>query len=265
MAKITTSKLKKMKQAGERIAMVTAYDYPFAKLLDEAGADMLLVGDSVGTAVLGYENTIRVTMEDMLHHTKAVVRGAQHAMVVADLPFLSYQTGTRDAILNGGRLLQEGGAGAVKLEGGRRVADTVRTMVDAGIPVMGHLGLTPQSVLAFGGHFIQGKTDDAAQAIIDDAKALEQSGVFALVLECVPKGLAARITQALSIPTVGIGAGVECDGQVLVVHDLLGLYQGRVPSFVKQYRNIAQEVTGGVAEYIKEVKDGAFPTDEYSF
>ncbi len=265
MAKLTTHKLKKMKAAGERITMLTAYDYPMAKLLDGAGVDMLLVGDSLGPVVLGYDDTTRVTMEDMVHHTQAVVRGAEHAMVVADLPYLSYHLGIPEAIRNGGRLIQEGGAGAVKLEGGEKVADTIRAMVDAGIPVMGHIGLTPQAILTLGGHFIQGKTDEAAQQLIRDAKILEESGVFAIVLECVPKAVGAAVTEAVSVPTIGIGAGAGCDGQVLVSYDMLGLFQRKVPSFVKPYEDLSALIDEGVRQYVAEVKAGQFPTDDYSF
>lgn len=265
MTHVTTSKIRKMKAEGERITMLTAYDYPMAKLLDTAGADMLLVGDSLGPVVLGYKNTTRVTMEDMVHHTKAVARAAERALVVTDMPYLSCHTGVYDAIRNAGRLIQEGGAGAVKLEGGTQVADVVQAIVKADIPVVGHLGLTPQSVLTLGGHYIQGKTDAAAQKIIDDAKAIEQSGAFAIVLECIPWQLGKDISQALSIPTIGIGAGGCCDGQVLVSYDMLGLYQGKVPSFVKQYQNLSELIIDGAKQYIADVKENRFPDAEHSF
>lgn len=265
MSKFTTATLRKRKTEGGKITMLTAYDYPFAKLIDEAGIDMILVGDSLGQVVLGYDDTTKVTMEDMLHHTKAVVRGVQSAMVVADMPFLSYHTSDYDAVVNAGRLIQEGGAGAVKLEGGRDMYGAISKIVRAQIPVIGHLGLTPQSILAFGGYYIQGKTDAAAQKLKDDAKAIEEAGVSALVLECVPKALAAEITETLSIPTIGIGAGSGCDGQVLVSYDMTGLYPKKVAKFVKQYVDLSTLFAGAVTEYIKEVKEGSFPSDEHSF
>jgi 3-methyl-2-oxobutanoate hydroxymethyltransferase len=265
MPRLTTLALKKMKEAKEKIAVVTAYDYPFARLLDRAGADVLLVGDSLGGAVLGYENSTRVTMDDMLHHTKAVARGAESAMVVADMPFLSCDLGVEKAAENAGRLIQAGGAGAVKIEGGRDRLEAIRAVLRADVPVMGHLGLTPQSVLKLGGNFVQGRGEDAARRIAEDARALEQAGVFAVVLECIPKKLAAEITQALKIPTIGIGAGAGCDGQVLVMHDMLGLYQGKTPSFVKVYRDLAAEVEAGVKEYVIDVKTAKFPPEDFSY
>ncbi len=266
MHRITTTHLSKMKQKAEKIVMVTAYDYPTARLVDEAGVDVVLVGDSLGNVVLGYESTLPVTIEDMLHHTKAVVRGVQHALVVTDLPFLTYQTGPEDAIRNAGRLLQEGGATAVKLEGGIEVCAQVHTLVSAGIPVMGHLGLTPQSINVFGGYKLQGRTQQAAEKLVADAQALERAGVFAIVLECIPEELAARITETISIPTIGIGAGVHCDGQVLVLHDLVGI-SGKIhpPRFVKQYAQVGAVIRQAVEQYAREVREEKFPAAEHSF
>jgi 3-methyl-2-oxobutanoate hydroxymethyltransferase len=266
MQRITTTQLLKMKQRAEKIVMVTAYDFPTARLVDEAGVDVVLVGDSLGNVVLGYESTLPVTIDDMLHHTKAVVRGVQHALIVTDLPFLTYQTGPEDAIRNAGRLLQEGGATAVKLEGGIEVCAQVRTLVSAGIPVCGHLGLTPQSINVFGGYKLQGRSPQAAQKLVADAQALEEAGVFAIVLECIPEDVAARITGAIGIPTIGIGAGRHCDGQVLVLHDLLGI-SGRIhpPRFVKQYAQVGESIRQAVESYAKEVRDETFPAVEHSF
>jgi len=252
-----------MKQRKEKIVMLTAYDYSTAKLVDEAGVPLILVGDSLGMVVLGYDSTIPVTMDDMIHHTKAVVRGAKQAMVVGDMPFMTYHTSISDALRNAARFIQEGGAQAVKLEGGLAVAETVKRIVDCGIPVMGHIGLTPQSVHQLGGHRAQGKTPEAALKLLNDAKALEQAGAFAVVLELVPAQLAKLITQELSIPTIGIGAGPDCDGQVQVISDLLGLYSDFVPRHAKQYANLAGEIKAAIASYICEVKSGAFPTLEH--
>lgn len=263
--KITTAVIRQRKGEGKSITMLTAYDASMAHLLDEAGIDMLLVGDSLGNVVLGYESTVPVTVEDMLHHTKAVCRGAKRAMVVADMPFMSYQISKEEALRNGGRLIKETGAQALKLEGGREIAETVRALVAAGIPVVGHLGLTPQSIHALGGFKVQGKSIEAAQKMLEDAKLLEECGVFALVLECVPAPLARRITESLSIPTIGIGAGADCDGQVLVINDLLGLYSGFTPKFVKQFANLHGQVTEAVKEYKKQVENKSFPGPEHSF
>lgn len=263
--KITTTALRQMKAKGERIAMITAYDYPTARILDEAGAEILLVGDSLGNVVLGYENTLAVTVEDILHHSKAVVRGARRAMVVADMPFMSYQISVPEALRNAGRFLQEGGAQGIKLEGGAAVVDRVGAMTSAGIPVMGHLGLTPQSVHQLGGYLVQGKTSTAAQKIVDDARRLEEAGAFSIVLECVPLELASAITQAVSIPTIGIGAGAECDGQVLVIHDICGLSFGHTPKFVKVYADLGSAMSQAAEHYIREVKSGEFPAREQSF
>lgn len=263
--KVTTASLKKMKSEFKKITMLTAYEYSTATIFDKAGIDMLLVGDSLGMVVLGYEDTTKVTMEDMLHHTKAVSRGAKRAMVVADMPFLSYHLGKHTSVKNAGRLIREGNAGAVKLEGGKEVVEDVKAIINAGIPVMGHLGLTPQSVHQLGGYFIQGKTVDEAKKIIEDAKALEEAGVFALVLECVPTELAQEISEVLSIPTIGIGAGNYCDGQVLVSHDVLGIYQKYIPKFVKQYAKLGEQMESAVKSYIEEVQNGIFPDEPYQF
>lgn len=263
--RVTTATVRDMKKRGEKFTMLTAYDYPMATILDEAGVDILLVGDSLGMVVLGYDSTLPVTMEDMLHHTKAVARGAKRALIVGDMPFMSYQVSVEEAVRNAGRFLQEGGAQAVKLEGGREVAEVTRRIAAAGIPVMAHLGLTPQSVHQLGGYKVQGKQEEAARRIKEDAKILEEAGAFSLVLECVPKGLAAEITAALTIPTIGIGAGVHCDGQVLVVHDMLGLFERFTPKFVKKYTLLNMQICEAVRTYIKEVKEGSFPDDAHSF
>ena len=266
MPRITTTQLLKKKQRAEKIVMVTAYDFPTAALVDEAGVDVVLVGDSLGMVVLGYESTLPVTIEDMLHHTKAVVRGVQHALVVTDLPFLTYQTGPEDAIRNAGRLLQEGGATAVKLEGGIEVCAQVHTLVSAGIPVCGHLGLTPQSINVFGGYKLQGRSPQAVEKLLADARALGEAGVFAIVLECIPEDVAARITAAVQIPTIGIGAGLQCDGQVLVLHDLLALSAQVHPKrFVKEYAQIGESIRQAVQTYAREVRENTFPAEEHSF
>jgi len=263
--RVTINDIKDMKRKGQRIPMVTAYDYPTAKLLDEAGIPFILVGDSLGQVVLGYESTVRVTMEDMLHHIKAVMRGAQRALVVADMPFMSYQSDVATAIRNAGRMMQEGGAGAVKLEGGEYMAETVRRIVECGIPVQGHIGLTPQSVHQLGGYKVQGRTTKAAAKLIRDAQALEEAGAFSIVLESVPAPLSRIITQKLSIPTIGIGAGVHCDGQVQVLHDMMGLFTDFVPKHAKRYANIAEIFKDAAARYIKEVQESSFPTNKESF
>jgi 3-methyl-2-oxobutanoate hydroxymethyltransferase len=264
-ARITTADIRDMKQRGDKIVMMTAYDYPTARLVDEAGVDMILVGDTLGMVVLGYDSTLPVTMEDMIHHTKAVVRGTQHAMVVGDMPFMSYQTGWQDAMKNAARFLQETNCGAVKLEGGVRSAETVQRLVEAGIPVVGHIGLTPQSVNQVGGWKVQGKTPAAAVQLMHDAQALEQAGAFAIVLELVPAPLAALLTERLSIPTIGIGAGVGCDGQVQVFHDLLGMYDKFVPKHAGRYANIGEQIRDAVARYTADVRAGSFPTPKHSF
>jgi 3-methyl-2-oxobutanoate hydroxymethyltransferase len=257
--------IKKMKIQGEKITVLTAYDYGMASILDESDIDIILVGDSLGNVVLGYENTIPVTMEDMLHHTKAVSRASQNALIVADMPFLSYQVSPEAALVNAGRFLKEANAQAVKLEGGREYAETVQKIVSAGIPVMAHLGLTPQSIHQLGGYKVQGKKEDDAEKMMLDAKSLEESGAFSLVLECIPEGLASEITQSLLIPTIGIGAGVKCDGQVLVINDMLGIYERFTPKHVKKYANLNLEIKKAVKTYIAEVKHGAFPDSEHSF
>jgi len=250
---------------GEKITMLTAYDYGIASILDESDIDILLVGDSLGNVVLGYDSTLPVTMDDMVRHTQAVARGSQKAMIVADMPFLSYQVSPESALANAGRLLKEGNAQAVKLEGGREHADIVHKMTYAGIPVMAHLGLTPQSVNQLGGYKVQGKQEDAAEIIMQDAKCLEEAGAFSLVLECVPEKLAAEITAMLSIPSIGIGAGVHCDGQVLVVNDMLGMNDRMTPKFVKKYAQLNVDIKNAVKLYIKDVKTSAFPDDEHRF
>jgi 3-methyl-2-oxobutanoate hydroxymethyltransferase len=263
--RIRIQHLKELKQKGEKFAMLTAYDYLTARIIDEAGIPLILVGDSLGNVVLGYETTIPVTMEDMLHHTKAVTRAAKSALVVGDMPFMTYQINYDQALRNAARFLQEAGAQTVKLEGGVAVAEVVKRIVDAGIPVMGHIGLTPQYINQLGGRRIQGKTSEAAKKLIEDAIALEQAGAFAVVLETVPAPLAALITRKLSIPTIGIGAGPDCDGQVQVVHDVLGLTSGFVPKHAKQYVKLAEMIKNAVSEYQNEVKTGAFPTEKESF
>jgi len=260
MARISIHNIQAMKLRGEKIAMLTAYDYPTAKLIDSVDIPIILVGDSLGMTVLGYESTVPVTMDDMLHHTRAVVRGSQNALIVADMPFMSYQTGASDAIRNAGRFLQEAGAQAVKLEGGAPVVEIVRALVSFGIPVMGHLGLTPQSINQLGGHKVQGKTPAAAVRLMSDAAALQEAGAFAVVLECVPAALGKLVTERLSIPTIGIGAGPYCDGQVQVLSDLLGLDPDFSPRHAKQYAHLAQEIQDAVQCYQREVQAGDFPT-----
>ena len=253
------------KQKNERLTMLTAYDYSTAKLIDASGIDSVLVGDSLGMVMLGYEDTLSVTMEDMIHHTKAVARGVKDALVVSDLPFMSYQTSVYDAVVNAGRLIKEGRAQAVKLEGGIEVCPQIKAIVEASIPVMAHLGLTPQSVNAFGGFKVQGKDEEAARSLIEQAKAVEAAGAFAVVLECIPAKLAELITKSISIPTIGIGAGNGCDGQVLVYQDMLGLYSDFTPKFVKRYAEIGPQMENAIEDYISEVKSGAFPAAEHTF
>ena len=265
MTRITISDIQAMKKRGEKIAVLTAYDYPTAKLLDEAGIPVLLVGDSLGMVVLGYDSTLPVTMEEMIHHTKAVVRGSKRAHVVFDMPFMSYQAGMDEAVKNAGRAIKETGAQSIKLECGRPMADLVRRLVSIGIPVMGHLGLTPQSIHQFGGYKVQGKTEKAAAKLIEDALVLEGAGCYALVLECVPAPLAQAITERLSIPTIGIGAGSHCDGQVQVLHDLLGFYSDFIPKHARRYAFLADEIKGAVGRYILDVEKGNFPTQKESF
>jgi 3-methyl-2-oxobutanoate hydroxymethyltransferase len=262
---VTILQIKEMKRKGEKISMLTAYDYVTAKIIDEAGLPMILVGDSLGNVVLGYNSTIPVTLEVMLHHTKAVVRGVKNALVIGDMPFMTYQISDEEAIRNAGRFLQETGCQAVKLEGGVTMAERVKKIVDCGIPVMGHIGLTPQSINQLGGHKIQGKTPEAARRLLNDAMALDKAGAFAVVLETVPAPLAALITKKISIPTIGIGAGAGCDGQVQIINDILGSYTDFVPKHTKQYAKIASIMADAIAQYHKEVKAGKFPTETQSF
>lgn len=263
--RLTITQLAKKVRQGEKLTMLTAYDYPLASLVDEAGIDMILVGDSLGMVVLGYEDTLAVTMDDMVRHTQATVRGASRALVVADLPFLSYQTSVEDAVRNGGRLLQEGGAQAVKLEGGTAILPAIQKLVASGIPVMGHLGLTPQSVNQLGGFAIQGKEARGAQMILEQALAIQEAGAFSLVLEGVPWQLAKLVTESLTIPTIGIGAGPYCSGQVLVTYDLLGLFDRFTPKFVKQYANLREVIGTALAQYKDDVLSGKFPDLDHSF
>lgn len=263
--KNTVTTFKNAKLNHEKITMLTAYDYSTAKLMDEAGINALLVGDSLGMVILGYEDTLSVTMEDMIHHTRAVSRGAKDSLVVADMPFMSYQTSVYDAVVNAGRLIKEGRAGAIKLEGGKEVCPQIEAIVRASIPVMGHIGLTPQSIHAFGGFKVQGKDLEAAKKIIEDAKALEAAGAFAIVLECVPAPLGKYITEAISIPIIGIGAGKDCDGQVLVYQDMLAMYGAIQPKFVKVYSQVGESMGEAFKNYIQEVKEGNFPEDIHSF
>ncbi len=263
--RVTINQVREMKLKGEKIAVLTAYDYSTAKIVDEAGVPLILVGDSLGMVVLGYESTIPVTMEEMLHHTKAVVRGTKQAMVIGDMPFMSYHISVDDALRNAARFIQQGGAQAVKLEGGVSVAEKVRRVVECGIPVMGHIGLTPQSVHQFGGFKVQGKTRETAARMLEDARALEEAGAFSVVLETVPAPLAALVTEKIAIPTIGIGAGIGCDGQVQVINDILGSFVDFVPRHAKQYVRLADIMSGAITEYYNEVKAGSFPGDEQSF
>ncbi|MEW6172400.1 MAG: 3-methyl-2-oxobutanoate hydroxymethyltransferase [Bacillota bacterium] len=263
--RVTTADLRRWKEEGRPITMLTAYDFPTARLVDESGIDTILVGDSLGNVVLGYDSTLPVTMEEMLHHTKAVARGASRAMVIGDMPFMSYQVSVEEAVYNAGRFLKEAGAQAVKLEGGREWADTVRAIVVSGIPVVGHIGLTPQFVHQLGGYRVQGRQAQAARRLVQDAVSLADAGVCAIVLECVPSEVARRITEKVPVPTIGIGAGSDCDGQVLVSHDLLGLYGGFSPKFAKRYANLVEEIKGALAAYRDEVAKKEFPGPEHSF
>jgi len=263
--RVTIGEIKEMKQRGDKIPMLTAYDYSTARLLDEAGVALILVGDSLGMVMLGYESTIPVTMDEMIHHTKAVVRGTKHALVIGDMPFMTYHVSIDDALRNAARFIQEGGAQAVKLEGGEVVADRVSRLVACGIPVQGHIGLTPQSVHQIGGYKVVGKTPEVAVRLLNDARALEEAGVFSIVLECVPAPLSELITERVTVPTIGIGAGKNCDGQVQVVSDILGLFTDFVPKHAKQYVKLNQKITSAVADYIAEVKAGTFPTPKQSY
>jgi 3-methyl-2-oxobutanoate hydroxymethyltransferase len=261
--RVSINTIKEMKSKKEKIVMLTAYDYSTAKLVDDAGIPLILVGDSLGMVILGYDSTIPVTMDDMIHHTRAVARGTKQAIVIGDMPFMTYHS-EPDALKNAARFMQEGGAQAIKLEGGVTVADTVKRIVDCGIPVMGHIGLTPQSVHQLGGHRVQGKTPEAAQRLLKDAQALEQAGAFAVVLELVPAPLSKLISEKISIPTIGIGAGPDCDGQVQVIADLLGLFSDFVPKHAKQYAKLAVSIKAALSDYMSEVKAGQFPTSANS-
>lgn len=263
--KVTIHDLQAKKERGEPFTMVTAYDYPTAVIVDKAGIDAILVGDSLAMVVLGLPNTVSVTMEEMLHHCRAVSRGAQYALLVGDMPFMSYQTGPADAVRNAGRFLKEAGMDVVKLEGGKKMAPIARAIVDAGIPVMGHIGLTPQTISALGGFKVQGKDAAAAQQVIDDALALEDAGCFAIVLEAIPDRVAKIITERLSIPTIGIGAGPHCDGQVLVTHDMVGLFDRFVPKFVKRYVNVHDQMVEALRQFKAEVENRTFPGPEHCF
>ncbi len=262
--KVTTRTLREMKQRGEPITMLTAYDYGTALALDRAGIDSILVGDSLGMVVLGYDTTLPVTMEDMLHHCRAVARGAQYALLIGDMPFMSYQASVEDAVRNAGRFLQEAGMDAIKLEGGRERVDAIRAIISAGIPVMGHLGLTPQSVHQFGGFRAQGKEPLAAKRLVEDAQLLEQAGCFSIVLESIPSRLGKLVSERISIPTIGIGAGLDCDGQVLVTHDLLGMFDRFTPRFVKRYAELHQSMASAFEKFRQEVNDRSFPGKEHS-
>lgn len=263
--KKTVTTFAKAKQSGEKLTMLTAYDYSTAKLMDESGVDAILVGDSLGNVILGYDSTVAVTMEDMIHHGAAVARGAKEAMVVVDMPFMSYQTSVYDALVNAGRLMKEANAGAVKLEGGESVCEAIKAITQAGIPVMAHLGLTPQSVNAFGGFKVQCKDELSAKKLVKDALAVQEAGAFAVVLECVPAKLAEYVTSILDIPTIGIGAGAGCDGQVLVYQDMLGMYSDFTPKFVKKYGELGESMKNCFKEYCSEVKNCTFPKEENSF
>ncbi|MGN0261994.1 MAG: 3-methyl-2-oxobutanoate hydroxymethyltransferase [Eggerthellaceae bacterium] len=263
--KNTVTTFKQAKQEGTKLTMLTAYDYSTAKLVDESGVNAILVGDSLGNVVLGYEDTISVTVDDMIHHGRAVARGAKNALVIIDMPFMSYQTSVYDAVVNAGRLMKEGRGAAVKLEGGSEVCPQIKAITSAGIPVMAHLGLTPQSINAFGGFKVQGKSVEAAQKLLDDARAVEEAGAFAITLECVPAALADLVTRNVGIPTIGIGAGAGCDGQVLVYADAVGLYSDFTPKFVKRFGNLGGQMRDAFAAYVREVQEGSFPAEEHTF
>ncbi|MDD4856647.1 MAG: 3-methyl-2-oxobutanoate hydroxymethyltransferase [Candidatus Krumholzibacteria bacterium] len=263
--KTTKATIIEMRSRGEKIAALTSYDYLSTRMIDESGIDMILVGDSLGMVVLGYENTLPVTMEEIIHHCKAVARAHPRALLVADMPFMSYQASVEDAVRNAGRLVKEGGAECVKLEGGRRYVPVVEAIVQASIPVVGHLGLTPQSLHQFGGYRVQGKDGESAEGLLNDSKALERAGCFAIVLEGIPWQLAGRITEAISIPTIGIGAGPNCSGQILVIHDMLGINEMPLPRYVKKYDEIGLRIKKAVSDYAREVKEGRFPGMEHSY
>ncbi len=263
--KVTIAELQKKKQSSEKITMVTAYDYPTARLVDEAGIDTILVGDSLGMVVLGYDSTVPVTMDEMIHHCKAVSRGAKHSFIIGDMPFMSYHSSVEKAIENAGRFIKEAGCDCVKLEGGTEMAHVVNAIVNAGIPVCAHIGLTPQTATKLSGFKVQGKDAESAKALIQSAKDLEDAGAFMIVMECIPDSLAARITRELTILTIGIGAGKDCDGQVLVYHDLVGLFERFTPKFVKQYINLSPQIKEALIQYKEEVENGTFPAPEHCF
>jgi len=265
MGNITIHALLKKKAEKKKITMLTAYDYPFAKIVDEAGIDAIIVGDSVGMVVQGFDNTLPVTMEDMIYHTRIVSRAVKNAMVIGDLPFMSYQTSIQEALKNAGRFLKEAGATAVKIEGGIEVAEHIRSLTKSDIPVMAHIGLTPQSIHRMGGYRVQGKTEASAKRLIEEAHGAEDAGAFSLLLEAIPVGLAKRITKELSIPTIGIGAGPHCDGQVLVLHDVLGLFERFLPKFARQYANLREEALRAIRLYKEEVEKGIFPSEDHSY
>lgn len=263
--KFTVKSFQEAKNNNRKITMLTAYDYSMAKMVDEAGVDAILIGDSLGMVFQGNDSTLPVTVDEIIYHTKAVVRGSKRALIISDMPFMSYHVSKEDAVRNAGRLVKEGGAHAVKLEGGTKYAEIIKAIVDAQIPVMGHIGLTPQSVNAFGGFKVQGKDEAAARQIIEDAKALENAGAFAITLEGIPAKLAKLVTDAVKVPTIGIGAGKDCDGQVLVINDILGMFSDFVPKFVKQYAKLNIDINTALKAYISEVASGAFPTDSHTF
>jgi 3-methyl-2-oxobutanoate hydroxymethyltransferase len=265
MSSFTIQDFLKKKKDGMKITMLTAYDYPFARIVDEAGIDAILVGDSLGMVVQGLENTLPVTMDEMIYHTKMVTRAVNNAMVIGDMPFMSYQTGIHDAVGNAGRFLKEAGASAIKMEGGAEVAEHIKAMTKSDIPVMAHIGLTPQSIHRMGGYKVQGKTEKAAKRLIEEAHIVEDAGAFSLLLEAIPLNLAKKITEDLSIPTIGIGAGPYCDGQILVLHDVIGLFERFVPKFVKQYANIKEEALKAITSYKEEIEKGTFPSEDQSF
>ena len=263
--KVTIAALQKKKETGRKITMMTAYDYPTASLVDQAGIDTTLVGDSLGMVMLGYDSTVPVTMDEMIHHSKAVVRGTKNSFVIGDMPFMSYQVSIEDAILNAGRFIKEAGCDCVKLEGGSEMAHVVKAIVDVGIPLCGHIGLTPQTATKLSGYNVQGKDADSAKELLQSAKDLEKAGAFMIVMECIPDLLAGRITKELNIPTIGIGAGLDCDGQVLVYHDLVGLFERFTPKFVKQYVNLAPQIRDALIQFKTDVDNGVFPGPEHSF
>lgn len=263
--KFTVKSFQEAKENNRKISMLTAYDYSMAKMVDAAGIDSVLIGDSLGMVFQGHESTLPVTVDEIIYHTKAVARGVKNALIVADMPFLSYHVSKEEAVRNAGRMIKEGGAEAVKIEGGALFTETIKAIVDAQIPVMGHIGLTPQSVNAFGGFKVQGKDEQSAKRLLEDARLLEKAGVFAITLECIPDKLAQLITKSVGIPTIGIGAGKDCDGQVLVINDMLGMFSDFVPKFVKQYAKLNVEITAAVRSYASDVKEGRFPADEHTF